>query len=296
MQCVLQIFVCSPRYGVYGLLSFTQAPLLHFVFTARPRKWALLRDCEISQYPFWLQGWTPSSIQIINNINSPLSQWSNWHRLQIFFSIGWEIARRDLQTSRQAWEHAIGKWEYSGKVQWKLQIQDARNNAFCSGGVWQDPAGLVPQLRGEGQVRWRDGQAQRRTWESAGETLRDTVFRFFSSFHVTQGAAGKYQIAQEKTQLELDKAHQEIDILREKMERNTGESRRVSFNQRRRSTSLWFSIWKMIGDDHGWSSVIIWWINQRSPFPSPTYIWLSFSIINWRHIVEFSFHLISLVR
>ena len=53
-----------------------------------------------------------------------------------------------------------------------------------------------------------------------------------------QGAAGKYQIAQEKTQLELDKAHQEIDILREKMERNTGESRRVSFNQRRRSTSL----------------------------------------------------------
>ena len=54
----------------------------------------------------------------------------------------------------------------------------------------------------------------------------------------SQGAAGKYQIAQEKTQLELDKAHQEIDILREKMERNTGESRRVSFNQRRRSTSL----------------------------------------------------------
>ena len=52
-----------------------------------------------------------------------------------------------------------------------------------------------------------------------------------------QGAAGKYQIAQEKTQLELDKAHQEIDILREKMERNTGESRRVSY-QRRRSTSL----------------------------------------------------------
>ena len=44
-----------------------------------------------------------------------------------------------------------------------------------------------------------------------------------------QGAAGKYQIAQEKTQMELDKAHQEIDILREKMERNTGESRRVSF-------------------------------------------------------------------
>ena len=43
-----------------------------------------------------------------------------------------------------------------------------------------------------------------------------------------QGAAGKYQIAQEKTQIELDKAHQEIDILREKMERNPGESRRVS--------------------------------------------------------------------
>ena len=43
-----------------------------------------------------------------------------------------------------------------------------------------------------------------------------------------QGAAGKYQIAQEKTQIELDKAHQEIDILREKMERNQGESRRVS--------------------------------------------------------------------
>ena len=43
-----------------------------------------------------------------------------------------------------------------------------------------------------------------------------------------QGAAGKYQIAQEKTQMELDKAHQEIDILREKMERNQGESRRVS--------------------------------------------------------------------
>ena len=121
--------------------------------------------------------------------------------------------------------------------------------------------------------------------------LKRHFFRFFSSLHATQGAAGKYQIAQEKTQLELDKAHQEIDILREKMERNTGESRRVSFNQRRRSTSLWFSIWKMIGDDHGWSSVIIWWINQRSPFPSPTYIWLSFSII-----VEFSFHLISLVR
>ena len=131
MQCVLQIFVCSPRYGVYGLLSFTQAPLLHFVFTARPRKWALLRDCEISQYPFWLQGWTPSSIQIINNINSPLSQWSNWHRLYIFLSIGWEIARRDLQTSRQAWEHTIGKWECSGKVQSKLQIQkNARNNAL----------------------------------------------------------------------------------------------------------------------------------------------------------------------
>ena len=52
-------------------------------------------------------------------------------------------------------------------------------------------------------------------------------------------------------------------------------------------------IGKMIGDDHGWSSVIIWWINQRSPFPSPTFIWLSFSIINWRHIVEFSFLLIS---
>ena len=67
---------------------------------------------------------------------------------------------------------------------------------------------------------------------------KDTFSRFFSSFHATQGAAGKYQIAQEKTQLELDKAHQEIDILREKMERNTGESRRVSFNQRRRSTSL----------------------------------------------------------
>ena len=45
-----------------------------------------------------------------------------------------------------------------------------------------------------------------------------------------QGAAGKYQIAQEKTQIELDKAHQEIDILREKMERNQGESRRVSSN------------------------------------------------------------------
>ena len=45
---------------------------------------------------------------------------------------------------------------------------------------------------------------------------------------VVQGAAGKYQIAQEKTQMELDKAHQEIDILREKMERNQGESRRVS--------------------------------------------------------------------
>ena len=43
-----------------------------------------------------------------------------------------------------------------------------------------------------------------------------------------QGAAGKYQIAQEKTQMELDMAHQEIDILREKMERNQGESRRVS--------------------------------------------------------------------
>ena len=43
-----------------------------------------------------------------------------------------------------------------------------------------------------------------------------------------QGAAGKYQIAQEKTQMELDKAHQEIDILREKMERNQGDSRRVS--------------------------------------------------------------------
>ena len=43
-----------------------------------------------------------------------------------------------------------------------------------------------------------------------------------------QGAARKYQIAQEKTQIELDEAHQEIDILREKMERNQGESRRVS--------------------------------------------------------------------
>ena len=43
-----------------------------------------------------------------------------------------------------------------------------------------------------------------------------------------QGAAGKYQIAQEKTQIELDEARQEIDILREKMERNQGESRRVS--------------------------------------------------------------------
>ena len=42
-----------------------------------------------------------------------------------------------------------------------------------------------------------------------------------------QGSAGKYQVANEKTQLELDKAHQEIDILREKMERNQGESRRV---------------------------------------------------------------------
>ena len=68
-----------------------------------------------------------------------------------------------------------------------------------------------------------------------------------------QGAAGKYQIAQEKTQLELDKAHQEIDILREKMERNTGESRRVSY-QRRRSTSLWF--WIDI-DGHRWSWMII---------------------------------------
>ena len=136
-------------------------------------------------------------------------------------------------------------------------------------------------------------------WTSSEKNLREYRWRFtFQTCFTlsTQGAAGKYQIAQEKTQLELDKAHQEIDILREKMERNTGESRRVSFNQRRRSTSLWFSIWKMIGDDHGWSSVIIWWINQRSPFPSPTYIWLSFSIINWRHIVEFSFHLISLVR
>merc|ERR1712200_371385 len=42
-----------------------------------------------------------------------------------------------------------------------------------------------------------------------------------------QGSAGKYQIANEKTQLELDKAHQEIDILREKLERNQGESRRT---------------------------------------------------------------------
>ena len=47
-------------------------------------------------------------------------------------------------------------------------------------------------------------------------------------FKILQGAAGKYQIAQEKTQMELDKSHQEIDILREKMERNQGESRRVS--------------------------------------------------------------------
>ena len=50
-----------------------------------------------------------------------------------------------------------------------------------------------------------------------------------SYYTIFQGAAGKYQVAQEKTQLELDKAHQEIDILREKMERNTTEGRRVSF-------------------------------------------------------------------
>ena len=56
----------------------------------------------------------------------------------------------------------------------------------------------------------------------------DSNFFFFFLSLAVQGAAGKYQIAQEKTQLELDKAHQEIDILREKMDRNTGESRRVS--------------------------------------------------------------------
>lgn len=56
-----------------------------------------------------------------------------------------------------------------------------------------------------------------------------------------QGAAGKYQIAQEKTQLELDKSHQEIDILREKMERNTGESRRVSFISCAHSSDIWWT-------------------------------------------------------
>ena len=56
------------------------------------------------------------------------------------------------------------------------------------------------------------------------------AFFHYCLFQITylQGAAGKYQIAQEKTQMELDKAHQEIDMLREKMERNQGESRRVS--------------------------------------------------------------------
>ena len=41
--------------------------------------------------------------------------------------------------------------------------------------------------------------------------------------------SGKYQVAQEKTQHELDKAHQEIDRLQEKIERNSNESRRVGF-------------------------------------------------------------------
>lgn len=93
-------------------------------------------------------------------------------------------------------------------------------------------------------------------WTSSEKNLREYRWRF--PFQIcftlsTQGAAGKYQIAQEKTQLELDKAHQEIDILREKMDRNTGESRRVSY-QRRRSTSLWFWISK---DGHRWSWMII---------------------------------------
>ena len=103
---------------------------------------------------------------------------------------------------------------------------------------------------------------------------------------LAQGAAGKYQIAQEKTQLELDKAHQEIDILREKMERNTGESRRVSFNQRRRSTSLWFWIGR---DGHRWSWMIIGdhMMDQSKTLPWPhNYTYLAFfSIIYCRHIV-----------
>ena len=48
-------------------------------------------------------------------------------------------------------------------------------------------------------------------------------------YNLLQGSAGKYQVANEKTQMELDKAHQEIDILREKMDRNTAEGRRVSY-------------------------------------------------------------------
>ena len=50
-------------------------------------------------------------------------------------------------------------------------------------------------------------------------------------------------------------------------------------------------------DGHGWSLVIIWWINQR-PFLGPTIIptWLFFSIIYCRHnVIMFSFHWMSLV-
>ena len=55
---------------------------------------------------------------------------------------------------------------------------------------------------------------------------------------------------------------------------------------------------KMVIDDHGWSLVIIWWINQR-PFPWPHNqipTWLFFSIIYCRHnVIMFSFHWMSLV-
>ena len=46
--------------------------------------------------------------------------------------------------------------------------------------------------------------------------------------------------------MELDKAHQEIDILREKMERNQGESRRVSTSDQSLKTSdIWLRIVKV---------------------------------------------------
>ena len=65
-------------------------------------------------------------------------------------SAGGEVPGWDLPAARQAGEHPVREREHPG-------------------GVRQDPAGAVQELCWARQVRWRDGQAERRAREGPGQ-------------------------------------------------------------------------------------------------------------------------------